>query len=164
MGMSRPCLLVSLFVVSVACGESEADDNTQPPVAGGAAGSSAASDSGGTLASGGRGGSAGRGGNGSSGSDASSGAPGAAGSHASGGEGPTGSAGASGEFVDCDPRKILCRIAPPQCGVMEVPSVDGTCYGECVKIDRCACASAAECPEQEQYTCWSQMHCGPYVK
>jgi hypothetical protein len=121
----------------VACGESDGG-KAQP------AGSSSASGSG-TVA----------GAPGSEGGADSGGADGAGAPSAAGG-GPAG-------LVDCDPRKILCRIAPPDCGPMSVPSVQGTCYGPCVAIDTCACSSAAECPDELQYTCWSRTHCGPYV-
>jgi hypothetical protein len=75
-------------------------------------------------------------------------------------------AGASGGLVDCDPLKITCKRAAPPCGAGEVPSVDdvGNCYGDCVKIDRCACSTAAQCPDNNQYTCWAKQHCGPYVQ
>ncbi|HVJ21419.1 MAG TPA: hypothetical protein VM686_38675 [Polyangiaceae bacterium] len=151
--MSRALLLSALLVL--ACGQNESDANT-PAQTAGAGGSSTAGTSSGGKATGGS----------SGGSDADTGgAAGSDGGAASGGEGPSGSAGAPADaLVDCDPRKILCKIAAPECPMMEVPSVEGTCYGPCVKIDRCACASAAACPEEEQYTCWGGMHCGPYVK
>lgn len=85
---------------------------------------------------------------------------------------PDTQAGASNEggspsgLVDCDPFKITCKRAAPTCGAGEVPSVDdvGNCYGDCVKIDRCACSTAAQCPDQNQYTCWAKQHCGPFVQ
>lgn len=73
-------------------------------------------------------------------------------------------AGGAAGLVDCDARKIVCKRAAPQCGTSEVPSVEGNCYGECVKIDRCACTDAEQCPESNQYTCWSKTHCGPFVR
>lgn len=84
-----------------------------------------------------------------------------------GGSGATGGA-SSGEggkagLVDCDARKITCKRAAPACDTFNVPSVEGSCYGDCVKIDRCACSDADQCPDSNQYTCWSKTHCGPYV-
>jgi hypothetical protein len=59
---------------------------------------------------------------------------------------------------------VLCRVAPPSCGPMQVPSVNGNCYGPCVDIGQCACTVAAECPDSNQYTCIvSQKHCSPYL-
>jgi hypothetical protein len=62
--------------------------------------------------------------------------------------------------------KILCKRLAPTCAAGEVPSVNdaGNCYGDCVKIDRCACSTAAQCPDQNQYTCWAKQHCGPFVQ
>ncbi|HEX2870613.1 MAG TPA: hypothetical protein VHP33_05140 [Polyangiaceae bacterium] len=75
-------------------------------------------------------------------------------------------AGTSGDLVDCDPSKIMCKRLAPACGAGEVPSLNdaGNCYGDCVKIDRCACSTAAQCPDQNQYTCWAKQHCGPFVQ
>jgi hypothetical protein len=77
----------------------------------------------------------------------------------SGGGGGTGAG-----LVDCDPKKILCKIVAPECDGGEVPSVNGSCYGACVKIDRCACSDAAQCPNPNEYTCWAKTHCGPFVQ
>jgi hypothetical protein len=76
----------------------------------------------------------------------------------------TGGGGTGTGLVDCDPKKILCRIVAPQCDGGEVPSVNGSCYGACVKIDRCACSDAAQCPNPNEYTCWAKTHCGPFVQ
>ena len=67
-------------------------------------------------------------------------------------------------LYDCDTRKVMCRRAPPVCDTFEVPAIEGTCYGECVKIDLCACSNADQCPDANQYTCWMSTHCGPYVQ
>ncbi len=104
------------------------------------------------------------GGNGGSGNGA-----GVSGNAATTGGQPDAQAGAGNEagsaaLVDCDPKKILCKRLAPQCTAGEVPSVEGSCYGDCVKIDRCRCAAAAECPEPDQYTCWAKQHCGPFVR
>lgn len=92
---------------------------------------------------------------------------GASGGGATGGAGASagGDTGDGGEpsLVDCDERKVTCKVAKPTCGTFQVPSVEGSCYGECVKIERCACSEAAECPDSGQFTCWKKTHCGPYV-
>lgn len=55
--------------------------------------------------------------------------------------------------ASCDPREVLCRLAPPTCPAGQVPSVAGTCWGPCVPVDECRCAVAAACPEPTKYTC-----------
>lgn len=94
-------------------------------------------------------------------------AGGVSGGGASGGTGASAGTetGEGGEpsLVDCDARKVTCKVAKPTCGTFQVPSVEGSCYGECVKIERCACSEAAECPDSNQFTCWKRTHCGPYV-
>ena len=72
-------------------------------------------------------------------------------------------AGGNSGLFDCDAKKVTCKIATPQCSALEVPSIDGSCWGKCVKISQCACGAADDCPDQNQYTCWSKQHCGPYV-
>jgi hypothetical protein len=68
-------------------------------------------------------------------------------------------------MVDCDPQKILCRVATPECPQGEVPSVKGSCYGDCVKVDRCSCTTAAQCPQPDQFTCLKgPMHCSYFLK
>jgi hypothetical protein len=65
---------------------------------------------------------------------------------------------------DCDPRKVLCKMATPNCPFGQVPSVLGSCYGPCVPVDSCVCSSPEQCPDSSQYTCHiSAGHCGPYV-
>jgi len=86
-----------------------------------------------------------------------------AGSTSTGGQ-SAGSAGTSTGLLECDPGKVQCRRSAPQCVFGEVPQVVDDCYGECVKVDRCACSTAAQCPQPDQYTCWSKQHCGPFVK
>jgi hypothetical protein len=92
----------------------------------------------------------------------SSGAP-VGGSHAAGAGGTDGGEGGAPTLVDCDVKKITCKRAAPACDTFHVPSVEGSCYGDCVKIDRCACSGPDQCPDSNQYTCWSKTHCGPYV-
>lgn len=93
---------------------------------------------------------------------------GGAAAEAAGGSASAGAA-AGGEsaaeaLLDCDARKIACKRAAPVCGTFQVPSVEGSCYGDCVKIERCACSAAEQCPDNAQYTCWAKAHCGPYVR
>jgi Kazal-type serine protease inhibitor-like protein len=65
---------------------------------------------------------------------------------------------------DCDPRKILCRQAPPKCAGGTVPSVLGSCYGGCVPVESCGCSAPEACPLPDEYTChMSAGHCGPFV-
>jgi hypothetical protein len=67
--------------------------------------------------------------------------------------------------ISCDPSKILCKRVAPTCATGEVPSVEGSCYGACVKIDQCACAAPADCPSPDQYTCHMNVkRCGPFVQ
>lgn len=66
--------------------------------------------------------------------------------------------------TSCDRRKLTCRRAEPVCPEGEVAEIVGNCFGECVRIDQCACSEAAACPMDEKYTCHrSAMRCGPYV-
>jgi len=156
LGAGCGMVLMSLVLgAPLGCGKSEGDHDS-PGTGGSAAGASAgpATSEAGASASG----SAGRGGNAASG---------AGGSLASGGE-PSAQAGHDGSggagLVDCDPRKIFCKRVAPTCEAGQVPSVEGSCYGECVKVDRCACSAAEQCPDPDQYTCWAKQHCGPYVR
>lgn len=69
-----------------------------------------------------------------------------------------------GGAVSCDPRAVLCRRAPPKCAGGQVPSVVGSCFGDCVPVEQCQCSDAPECPQPDVYTCHrSAKHCGPYV-
>jgi hypothetical protein len=160
-------VLAAIFGFVGGCGET--DDGAVPGNDAGSAGQSV-SGAGGVA-------SAGKSGAGSAGSSAGTESAGASG-RASGGAGtgtiPGGGspgapadAGASGAGgsprFDCDAKKVTCKIAVPACPDFEVPAVDGTCWGECVEIARCACSEASDCPDTNQYTCWSKRHCGPYV-
>ena len=149
-------LLLAICASLLGCGESEGGKG-----AGGAAGH-AMSGAGAGAATGGA--------SGGSGGGAGAGKPGAAGdagenggSAGSGNEAGTNAAAGAG-LADCDPRKILCKRIAPECVAGEAPSVDGSCYGDCVKIELCACADAAQCPDPNQYTCWAKNHCGPFVQ
>lgn len=102
------------------------------------------------------------------------GAGGAAGSATAGGAGGgmpsagannAGEGGSPSELVACDPRLIVCKRVAPSCAQGEVPSVEGSCYGPCVPIERCGCDEPADCPDNATYTCWNfGAHCGPYVR
>ena len=66
--------------------------------------------------------------------------------------------------VSCDPRRVLCKRVAPTCDAGQVPSVEGSCYGPCVSIVTCVCASPAECPDPVQYTChMNARRCGPFL-
>lgn len=66
--------------------------------------------------------------------------------------------------MDCDPVKIRCRRAPPECPAGQVPSVSGSCFGACVAVEKCACSTAAQCPQSDKHTCWKSKHCGQFVR
>lgn len=69
--------------------------------------------------------------------------------------------GACDEIVSCDPR-VTCTSPPPPCAPGLVGRTAGGCFtGECVPIDRCACASQEECPAPSLYTCYTRGTCGP---
>jgi hypothetical protein len=157
-------LLGSVWGLSLGCGESEggagAVGGAGAATAGassGSAGKAGASATAGTSSGGGVAGSVSNAG-GVSGSVATTG--GQAGAQAGAGD----QAGGGAALVDCDPKMILCKRLAPECGVGEVPSVEGSCYGDCVKVERCGCTTAAQCPQPEQYTCWAERHCGPFVE
>lgn len=66
--------------------------------------------------------------------------------------------------ISCDRRKLTCRRAEPVCPEGQVAQIVGNCFGECVRIEQCACSEAAACPLEEKYTCHrSAMRCGPYL-
>jgi hypothetical protein len=66
--------------------------------------------------------------------------------------------------VSCDPRQVLCKRGTPKCAGGSVPSVVGSCYGDCVPVEQCACDSADACPLRDSYTClMSAKHCTPYL-
>jgi hypothetical protein len=59
---------------------------------------------------------------------------------------------------------VTCRALPPDCSPGRVPSVVGTCWGQCVDIGACECTSGEECPEPDIYTCHlTTNRCGPYL-
>ena len=168
-------VLAATFGFVAACGET--DDGAARGNHAGSAGQSV-SGAGGAASAGKSGGASGGNSAGTTSGGVSGSASGGAGASASGGAGagasPGGSsagapadAGASGAGgsprFDCDAKKVTCKIAVPNCPDFQVPAVDGTCWGECVDIAQCACREANDCPDTNQYTCWSQRHCGPYV-
>lgn len=66
---------------------------------------------------------------------------------------------------DCDLSKVLCRRAVPVCPEGQVPSREGSCFGDCVAVERCACNGPEQCPNADKYTCHMHArHCGPYVR
>lgn len=66
--------------------------------------------------------------------------------------------------TSCEPAKILCKRAVPQCPEFQVPSVEGSCYGPCVPVDSCVCSNESQCPNHDSFTChMSAGRCGPYV-
>jgi hypothetical protein len=74
-------------------------------------------------------------------------------------------AAADAGLRSCDTRAVTCRRAPPVCGELEAPSVEGPCYGPCVPIADCACHVADDCPDRDRFTCHLYaQHCGPYVE
>jgi hypothetical protein len=165
-------LLAATFGLVAGCGETDDgaaqgnDAGSAGQAVGGAGGAANAGKSGGASAGSSAGTTLGGvSGSGSGGSSASAGT--AAGASAAAGapvEAGAPSGGASGPLHDCDPRKVTCKIAVPDCPDLQVPSVEGTCWGDCVGIAECACSEAEDCPDNDQYTCWSQQHCGPYVR
>jgi hypothetical protein len=107
----------------------------------------------------------GDGGDGGSATRAGGGNAGGSDNGAAGAPEPSGDAGSSSSdgLVSCDPEQASCKMPPGACPTMQVREVIGTCWGDCVMIEQCACRSAAECPDSNQYTCWMGRHCGPYV-
>jgi hypothetical protein len=66
--------------------------------------------------------------------------------------------------TSCDHRTLTCRRAEPVCPEGQVAAIVDHCFGDCVRIEQCACSEADACPEPEKYTCHrSAMHCGPFV-
>jgi hypothetical protein len=161
--------LGTLLCAAFSCGQSESDGAAGGPADSATAGSGpSVAGTSGTAAGSATAGSATSGTSGTvAGGSAASGAP--SGGSASGGQ-PDAQAGAGSEggsasgLVDCDPKKIVCKRAAPECDAGEVPRVEGSCYGDCVKVEQCACGSADQCPQPNEYTCWAKQHCGPFVE
>jgi hypothetical protein len=66
----------------------------------------------------------------------------------------------------CDGRRVLCDALPPACGMGELPSVEGSCWGPCIPATRCTCSTPEECPYLLGYseTCYpARGTCGPYL-
>jgi hypothetical protein len=148
-----------LLVLAIGCGKSA----EAPAQSGGAAGADS-SEAGAPPEETGAG--AGGASSGAGGANAGATATGGAsngGTTATGGAGGSSSAGANSTLVDCDPAKVMCKKAAPECKFGTAPEVVDGCYGECVNVMRCACSSASQCPDPNQYTCWSKTHCGPFV-
>ena len=160
----RALLLFAPLFGLLACGGKGEDSSSGGGGQGDTGGAS--SSSGGATATGGS--------NASAGTPASAGQPAGSSGEASGGSatsaagaatgGNAGQGSGGGALVDCDVRKVACRVAQPICPENEVSSVTGSCFGPCVPIESCACSAAAECPFSDRYTCWQRTHCGPYVR
>lgn len=170
--------LVVVFGLALGCSESEGNKNgsgaageaamagkTAASGAATAGGSSEAGKDAGGHASGGTGGQATGGAKPTAGESHGGAAP-VAGTASDGGDasGGGGEPSMSGDLVSCDARKVVCRVASPQCAEGEVASIAGNCWGKCVKIAECACSGADECPLPDKYTCWMKSHCGPFVR
>lgn len=163
--------LGTAFAAAVGCGQSDGNDG--PGASAGSATAGANSTGAGTAGKAGGGTTAGTasGGSASGGNAAAGKSSGGAttGGATTGGQ-PDAPGGAGNEggsaagLVDCDPKKILCKRVAPQCEAGEVPSVEGSCYGDCVKVEHCACSAAEQCPQPNEYTCWAKQHCGPFVR
>lgn len=67
-------------------------------------------------------------------------------------------------LMDCDHSKVRCKRIAPICPEGEAASVAGSCFGPCVAIQRCACNETTKCPNPDKHACWSNQHCGPYVR
>jgi hypothetical protein len=163
-------LLAAVLGLAFGCGQSDGGSGSAGNGAGTAAGGSSSA---GTAS--GKAGTSAMAGTANSGSSSGGGSVGGgtvagAGGNATTGGQPEAQAGAgndtggAGGLVDCDPKKILCKRLAPTCDAGEVPSVEGSCYGDCVKVEQCGCSAAEQCPEPEQYTCWAKLHCGPFVQ
>ena len=163
-------LLLCSLVALAACGETEPGSVNGTSGAGQSGGSAAGAAGSGKAGATAGGSSAGQAQAGSSGSSAGA----AAGGSAAGAGGAAAAGGTAGsaagrdpggvKLVDCNPAHVTCKIAVPDCPGFEVARVDGTCWGECVPIAACACSQADDCPNQNEFTCWKQEHCGPFVK
>lgn len=154
-------MLGAVSLVAVGCGESEGDDGATAGAAGQSASGAGQSASGAAGAS-----SAGAGGaatGGTAGGVSGTSAGGSSGG-SDGGDAGAASGGGASSLEDCNTQHVTCKALPPQCGSGQVPSVEGTCWGDCVKIERCACSAQDDCPDHDQYTCWGGRHCGPYVR
>jgi len=128
--------------------------------ANGSGGSAATPTTGGPTDAGGSGGSDGDTTSGETSSTAAGGSDGSTGGTAGGGSG----GGAPSEGVTCVASGAFCRAEPPTCPEMQVPAVEGSCWGECVPIGDCVCEGPDDCPDANQYTCHNfSGRCGPYL-
>ena len=169
---SRATCLVA-FLLAIGCGKAATGEpgvgaagstDSGGSTSGGSTGDAGATSNAGATSGGSTegGGSTSSAGSTESGGSTSGGSTGDAGSTSNAGAGSTG--GATAGLVECDPAKVLCKRAAPACATGEVPSVLGNCYGDCVKIESCACSAPEQCPQPNQYTCWSKQHCGYFVR
>jgi hypothetical protein len=64
--------------------------------------------------------------------------------------------------VNCDVRDVECFETPIPCPAGMATEVEGTCWGSCVRIERCACTKTDECPfAPEEASCASDGRCHP---
>ncbi len=162
-------LLGTVLGLTFGCGGSTGDSGSAGGSSSGAA-TAGSSSSAGAAGKAGASSTAGTPSGGSAAGGSGTGTGGVSGGVATSGGQPDAQAGAGNEagsgsaLVDCDPKNILCERVAPDCSAGEVPSVAGSCYGDCVKVERCACNAAEQCPQPDQYTCWAKQHCGPFVQ
>ena len=69
------------------------------------------------------------------------------------------------KLFDCDLKHVLCERAPPMCPPVHVPSVSGSCFGDCVYDEACRCSEDKDCPSIDGLRCDRQAgHCRlPYI-
>lgn len=137
MRISKMSVLVALALV--ACG----GKGNQLGQGGGGAGSD---DSGGTTSSGGSAGTSHEGGSAGTGDDS-----GSAGTSHEGG-----SPGVDTDLVDCRPTQVCGGATYPKCAIDEVLVTRWqgvACTVVCVKLTKCECNAATECPDPDLYWC-----------
>lgn len=73
------------------------------------------------------------------------------------------SARSTGECVShCDGGEVTCGTPRPSCmvGVTTAAVIDG-CWGPCVPIETCVCASRSDCPNDAERCDLATMRCAP---
>lgn len=67
--------------------------------------------------------------------------------------------------TSCDPDLVVCDRIPPRCVSGTVPSVVAGCWGACVPIMECTCATFADCPDIRGVSeaCYTRGVCGPLL-
>lgn len=71
------------------------------------------------------------------------------------------SAGTTGECArGCDDSDVVCGTPPPDCMIgVTAPSVIDGCWGPCVAIESCQCASRGDCPIEADRCDFATMRC-----